>query len=100
DTGFSELLDLDVIGKVSSGFFATPYKAQPAGRDRTARRGQLVNMLKQRVTAYDDLRRLLRLQNARRSKFQDLSLLRRIALLVLLDRNTPRFAHGPPSRLL
>lgn len=100
DTGFSELLDLDVIGKASSGFFATPYKAQPAGRDRTARRGRLVNMLKQRVTAYDDVRRLLRLQNARRSKFQDLSLLRRIALLVLLDRNAPRFVHGPPSRLL
>src|SRR5690606_25904554 len=46
-TGFHEFLDLDEICKVSRTFFETPYQSRPKTHDRTARRGRLINVLKQ-----------------------------------------------------
>jgi hypothetical protein len=87
---FSEYLDLDVVESMSSRFFSESI-GQPV---RTAKRtggGRMTQGLRQRVAARDDLLLRLNLRKPASKKVASFDVLRRLALLSLLDTNLSRF---------
>jgi hypothetical protein len=90
-TTFAEHLDLDHIGTISSEFFSTP-QAKRHNPDRGANLGPFAQSIRQRYAALDDVRVALHLKRPAEQQCSNFDLLRRIALLALLDRNLPRFS--------
>jgi hypothetical protein len=91
---FSEHLNLSAVDELVARFFASHYGGSKTEVDRSARSGRLVQSIKQRLTAYDDVRLALGLKKPASRRFADFDLLRRLALLSLLDQQLPRFRRG------
>ncbi len=91
-SSFSDFLNLQEVEKIVSQFFEAPPNDQSREIGPRARMGPRMQRVKQQLRAYDDIRLAAGLKKPATNSYKNYDLLRRIALLVLLDRNLSRFS--------
>lgn len=95
-TSFGQHLDVSAIDRIAKAFFSESRTDPPGGAPYRTSHGALVQSLKQRLTAYDDVRLACHLRKVKTTALSHFDLLRRIALLTLLDQHFARFSQPLP----